>query len=242
MPSISDILHNTRIKILDLLYNEPKTLGDLSKNINLSKPEISRHLAKLKEQNLISKCDNLNEITGLGKIILNIISPLEFIFQNYDFFMNHNINYLPLEFIRNFDALIGSEIIEGTGYILKKMEEISKIPTKEIKIISGQPFPDMRDEIVNNAYFIVPLVVKSKNIKFSFSEKYNNYEIRTIPIVRFPLGIIDNKYGFLFFPDLNGNVDYNFALFAENSRSVEFLNQIWEHFWITATAWEKYNL
>jgi hypothetical protein len=128
----------------------------------------------------------------------------------------------------------------GTGYILSKMEEISQIPTKEIKIISNEPFPDYRTQIVPSAYFILPSRIKPKvKYKEMMIQKYTSFNVRTLSVINYPLGIIDNKYGFLFFPDLGGRVDYSYTFYTTDPLCIEFMTKIWDYYWEISTPYLK---
>ncbi|MHA2295045.1 MAG: ArsR family transcriptional regulator [Candidatus Hodarchaeales archaeon] len=229
---LADIIHPTRIKILKLLSVGLKTLSDLAKELSISKPEISRHLARLRDQGLIEKADKLHKITNLGETIINILAPLVFITEKYEFFKNHQIIDLPLSFVKDLDSLMNSELMSGTGYIFSKMEVISTLTNHEAKIMVDQPFPESSRNIVDKALLIVPAHAKPENIDLEAMRRHSKYfEIRTLPVVNYSFGVVDNMHGFIFFPGLNGKIDYNNAFYVRDSLGIEFLNKLWNHFW-----------
>lgn len=229
--TLTDIIHPTRLKILDLLGEGSKALADIARDLDLSKPEISRHLARMRDLNLVEKRDKIHDLTSLGEVILNLTSPIEFLIENYDYFMNHKVD-LPFSFVRDIDSLMNSELMSGTGYFMSKIEEIRKEITKEVTMMVDQPFPGSSGQ-VENVLLIVPSYAKSKNLNLEILQKSCKYfEIRTLPIVNLTLGIVDRKHGFLLFPErITGKIDYNYAFYVTDDMGLDFLSRLWNHFW-----------
>jgi predicted transcriptional regulator len=229
--TLTDIIHPTRLKILDLLGEGSQSLADIAQNLDLSKPEISRHLARMRELNLVEKLDKHHQLTSIGEVILNLTSPIEFLIDNYDYFMNHKVD-LPFSFIRDIDSLMNSELMSGTGYFISKIEEIRKNTTVEVKMMVDQPFPGSRGQI-EKALLIVPSYAKSENLNLELLQKSCKYfEIRTLPVINLTLGITDGKNGFLLFPErITGKIDYNHAFYVTDNMGLDFLSKLWNYYW-----------
>jgi hypothetical protein len=75
--------------------------------------------------------------------------------------------------------------------------------------------------------------------KEMMTQKYTSFNVRTLSVISYPLGIVDNKYGFLFFPDLSGRVDYSYTFYTKDPLCIEFITKIWDHFWEIATPYLK---
>ncbi|MFX0052709.1 MAG: ArsR family transcriptional regulator, partial [Candidatus Hermodarchaeota archaeon] len=123
--TLTEIIHPTRLKILHLVNEGSQELADIARDLELSKPEISRHLARMRELNLVEKGDKIHHLTSLGEVILNLTSPITFLINKFDYFMNHKVD-LPFSFVRDIDSLMNSELLSGTGYFMSKIEEIRK--------------------------------------------------------------------------------------------------------------------
>ncbi|MFW9779100.1 MAG: ArsR family transcriptional regulator [Candidatus Heimdallarchaeota archaeon] len=232
MVTMADLIHPTRVRLLNLLIEGPETLSSLAKSLELSKPEISRHLARLRDYALVERGDKTHQITNLGETIMSILSPLEFIVKHYEFFMVHQIFDLPAFIIRNLDSLMKSELLIGTGYIFSKMQEIQQTVKKEIKIAIDQPFPGNDSNPLDNIYFIVPVYAKDENLSLEALKKQAKYfEFRTLPIISYGFGIADEKTGFIFFPGINKKIDYNYAFFVSDPLGIDFLSQLWDYYW-----------
>lgn len=232
MISINEIVHPTRLRIMKILSQKPQTLTNISTLLEVSKPEISRHLAKLKELGVVHTTEKVHSVTNLGEFFLGALAPMEFILSNFEFFREHQIIDLPQSIVSQIDGLRGSELVYGTGYIMKKIGELNQIAAKELRAMVDQPFPRVRDSIVKNSYFILPQHAKDENIDFrAINDVSETFEIRSYPVINVSLGIIDQKFGFVFFPDLKGKIDYNAGFFISDPQGIEFLQSIWDYFW-----------
>jgi predicted transcriptional regulator len=82
---ISTLLFNLasadRLTLLSQIDFRKQRLTSLSKGINASAQECSRHLARLGEAGLIQDSDGLYEITPLGKGVQNLLTGLEFLLR-----------------------------------------------------------------------------------------------------------------------------------------------------------------
>jgi DNA-binding Lrp family transcriptional regulator len=210
----------------------PSTLTEIANELNISKPEISRHLSKMKEQGLIYKEEKKHKMTNFGETLLTQLSLIEFITENFEFFKEHQLIDLPLEIIRKIDYLKKSEIIAGAGYIFKRMDKLTKESSKNTKLMLDQPFPGVREKPIETALFIIPSYAEEKNLNLDEIQRLCKFfEIKTLPAINISLGIIDDKKGFMFLPDLKGRMDYNNCFYINNPLGAEFLLSIWDYFW-----------
>ncbi|MHA1966194.1 MAG: ArsR family transcriptional regulator [Candidatus Hodarchaeales archaeon] len=231
MVALNDLISPTRIKILTIINETPNSLTQIAKLLELSKPEVSRHLTRMKELGLINKVEKDHYLTNLGIIVLMNLRPFEFIIENYEYFRNHQIIDLPESIIKNIDSLRHSNLVEGAGYIFKMMEKLNQEKFQVGKLMMDQPFPSSRQKQVENAFLIIPAYAKDENIDIkTIEDTCSFYEIRTLPAVNVSLGILDQKFGFLFFPDLNGKIDYNSGFIISDLLGIEFLESIWDYF------------
>ncbi|MHA2225673.1 MAG: ArsR family transcriptional regulator [Candidatus Hodarchaeales archaeon] len=232
MELLAEIIHPTRIKMLKMLHDSPQTLAEISKKLELSKPEISRHLARLRDQRLADREEKVHKITNFGEILIRILAPIDFILEHYSYFTEHTLIDLPIHLVRELDALQNCELISGTGYIFSKMETLRRDNTQEVKMMVDQPFPDSRQAHCDKLYIIVPSIAKSENLQLKRIKQTSNYfEYRKLPAVNVSFGIVDQKFGFIFFPGLNGKIDYNHCFFVSDYLGIEFLLRLWDYYW-----------
>ena len=70
---LSALGHETRLKILSLLNNNPRTWTEMLHELKINSKSLRDHLHFLREQDLVKKSDTVGfEITPAGKILLEI--------------------------------------------------------------------------------------------------------------------------------------------------------------------------
>ena len=91
----NDIRHN----ILMLLLQKPERMTQVAKDLDLTSPEVSRHLTRLTEARLIEKdASNLYHVTNFGEYLLNSLVDLEFMTKHRDYFVKHNAVNIPQKY------------------------------------------------------------------------------------------------------------------------------------------------
>ena len=141
MTIFNEITHATRINILKIILEGPLGLKDIADKLDLSRPEISRQLNKLRSLDLVNKEESLNKITHLGKLILEILGPLNFVTDNFEFFKEHPLINFPSELLFGLNKLSDCEFIVGLGYIFQKEIMVAKIADKHMKLMVNSPIP-----------------------------------------------------------------------------------------------------
>ena len=232
MTNFNDITHSTHIEILKTIISEPKSLTDIANTLDISRPEVSRRLNRLRKMTLVEKEDQLNAISSLGGLILEILSPLDFILLHYEFFMEHPFINFPSEFLYRINQLQPSQLIIGSGNIFQKFIEVARTSHNRLKIILNTPMPNIAGVMWGEGYFIVPASAKSPILKHEhLSKEIKSYEFRKIPEINYEISILDEKYGFIYFPDKSGLPDINACFFVDSTEGVDFLISLWNYYW-----------
>lgn len=167
---ISEISNSIRIQLLFLLQDQSRSLSSLTKEIGKITPsEVSRHLGRLAEKGFIRKESTTGrnfELTSFGQIIISLFSPINFVFENNNYFSSHSVGDIPYSFICKLDSLKECDIISGTGNIMMKISELIDSAKKEFFVMSDNPFPfSLKNKKVK---FLLP---KSELIR-EYGEKY----------------------------------------------------------------------
>ena len=240
MTEYSEITHPINIKILKTILSESKNLTDIASELNISRPEISRQLAKLRKISLVEKEENLNSISPLGSLILEILAPIDFILLHYEFFQQHPFINFPLELLYGIDQLRNSKLIIGTGTILQKYIECANLNHRNLKLILNTPIPNIANIVYEQGTIIVPSNATSPILKSDqISKVIKRYEIRKLSEINYDLALLDDKYGFIYFPDKFGQPDNNACFFIDDSNGVEFLFSLWSYFLARSTLFSN---
>ena len=106
--SLSDLMfelsNEDRLRILHILRNEPMNITNLSKSLDLTVQEVSRHVSRLNEVGLISRhVDGLQYVTTYAKLVLKQLNTLTFMSANRTYFNSHVMN-IPSEFLSQIEV------------------------------------------------------------------------------------------------------------------------------------------
>ena len=236
MIDYSEITHPTRLRILKAISEEPKSLKDIADILEISRPEVSRHLNRLRNLNLVRKENSLNMINALGIIIIKILEPLDFIFQHYNFFCDHPLVNFPTKFLYELNKLKSGQLIQGSGFIFQKERELAKYAKDKMKLMVNSPIPNVTGVQFEKGQLIVPGVNQPSIFTHeNLSKDMKNYEIRIYPEINYSLFIMGDKFGTLHFPNKNGHPDMNSCLFINDKEGMAFLLSLWNYFWDKST-------
>lgn len=103
-----------RLAFLSELGTKKQRLTQLSAKISASSQETFKHLARLRDAQLIDKdSDGFYALTAFGKVALvNIILSIKFLSRYRDYLMTHDISSLPHEFIERMESLETLNIVK----------------------------------------------------------------------------------------------------------------------------------
>jgi predicted transcriptional regulator len=106
----NDIRHN----ILLLLLEKPERMTQIAKVLELTSPEVSRHLTRLTETKLIEKdAENYYSVTSFGEYLLNSLIDLEFITRHRDYFLRHSAVNIPIRFQKRMSEISGYRLVDN---------------------------------------------------------------------------------------------------------------------------------
>lgn len=232
---ISEFSNPIRIRLLLILHREKSTLSQITRTLGeRSNSEVSRNLSRLAEQGFIQKesvSGRKYELTSFGKTSVSLFAPLQFIFDNGNYFKNHRIDSLPISLQRGIDALSQAEFIQGTGKIMGKMKESVDMPSKELWLKIQNPFPfELKTHTLN--LMITPELAVQKDTGKMLREKYPIFNARISFDSSITIAISDMMHGMIFFPSiLDNSPDFNYCFYVNDSMGMKYLKEIWDYFW-----------
>lgn len=231
----SSILQNElsfpiRTQILEELFDNPLKLNDIANKFTVSKSEISRHLSRLLEVNVIIK-DNITHsymLTPLGEAYISLSFPVKFILDNNHFFENHFID-LPDNLYRMIDNLNEATQIAGSGDVLTTIQKILEETDDEIQIVLDQKFPLSLKKRISKGSYIVCSDMLDKGIDY-VKKIYENVEAKICTTINHNMLISDHKIGIICFPGLNHKADINNCFLIKDKIGLDYLQEIWNYY------------
>ena len=95
-----ELSSDERMRMLMDLCVDKARLSHIAQKQDITIAEASRHLQRLSEAELVSKnADGLYLPTSYGKLVLSLLSGLNFVTENKAYFLEHNLSVLPIEFV-----------------------------------------------------------------------------------------------------------------------------------------------
>jgi len=89
-----------RLKILYKLKENKMNISTLSRKLDLTTQECSRHVSRLSDATLVEKdTDGKYNLTQYGRIFLKLLLGQRFVVEHRDYFRKHSLEKLPLEFV-----------------------------------------------------------------------------------------------------------------------------------------------
>lgn len=138
-----------RIKILNSLYNEPKTMRELNNLALLSYSSISNNLGKLEREGFLVKKDRKYYLTNIA--LLNLFNCSDFNNSLHvanafsDFLRTHDISPFCNDTLRDISALDGSRLVESVSVDICKPHNEFKSHIESantLKVIFSYLHPD----------------------------------------------------------------------------------------------------
>ena len=241
--------HEGRFKLFKSLCFENKKHNQLQKELNIPGPEISRHLKRLCDKNLIKKgVDSQYEITNIGKIFFGIIDVFEIVVNHKEFFNTHDITSIPLTLMYQLGQL---KEVESSDKTLENIELWSNLVKNSVEFIfaisnemQNSLLPIIERKLEDHSMEIRALIDKNilktytipEKLKETFKaprafyKKINLFEnVRFLKEINFSLLVSDS--GAILFLSKDGKIDYSQCLIDYHVPFLEWAKSLFEWYW-----------
>lgn len=231
-----------RLRMLQRLMDDNLTVTALSKELELTTQETSRHLSRLGEAGLTLKTPNgTHSLTGYGELSLKQINGFMFTNSHREYFQNHDLSSIPDEYVSRIGELNGSRYIDDIMVIFHLIEELGReseeyiyrltdryiltaIPAWETALKRGVDFRLLEPRtIVVPPEFDRGPVIRDAVINQQF-------KIRVIDEVKVFLALNEKRVAAISFPTNEGRMDYR-GFVSENKAVHKWAKDLFEHYW-----------
>jgi predicted transcriptional regulator len=128
-----------RSSIFSILNEKSLKLSQLANEVGITVQEAHRHAERLIEAGLIRKnSDSLLSITTYGKAMMKQISSFKFLAEHKQYFEEHSLDDLPMQFIQRVGALSNGQLVNGVVAILERWEDMCNEANKYIREVMAQ--------------------------------------------------------------------------------------------------------
>jgi predicted transcriptional regulator len=229
-----ELSHPERLRMLDMLREKSRRLSELSKEMNITTAEVSRHIERLIKAKLIEKNHgNYYKITRFASMILSEYSNIDFLTKNVDFFLNHNLGVIPQE-LQWLNSMAEGEFIEGALEITSLMWDYNKGAKNYIYEISDQvmrAMVDITSKKIDEGVIVKKIYPKDAQLPPEYTSRINeNHEIRTLDEIPLSMIITERNAG-LSFRGENGGIDFSTNIKGENEDFRRWVTAVFEYYW-----------
>ncbi|UCG70153.1 MAG: ArsR family transcriptional regulator [Thermoplasmata archaeon] len=229
-----ELSHPERLKILEMIKENPMRLSHISKSLDVTTAEVSRHLERLVKASLIERdSDNFYNITSFAAIILSEFSKFDFLAHNKDFFLSHDLTLLPIH-LHWFNSMAQGTLVEGTLEISSRIKDLSTEAEEYIYVMSNEIMRGLIDvDCKKNDEGVVlkKIYPQDAQIPDEYMERINeSFQIRTIENVPLALKINEKTSG-MAFKDKSGKVDFSVGLTGDNEAFCRWIKTIFDYYW-----------
>jgi predicted transcriptional regulator len=228
-----------RVKILNIIKAEPQRLSDISKKLDITTAEVSRHLDRLSRSKIVAKGEGQKySITLYGGQLFLGHFLYSFLSDNDEYFLKHDLAAIPTP-LRALLPLYKAEFLRGTINNCDIIYNQSAEAKDFMHVMARDVMPLVSETVAKQAKQgikikkIYPDGVKVPDEYFS----HDNIEVRTMKDVPFMLGITDN-FGALALSD-GKSIDYDYLLSSEDDVFMEWLGMVFEYFWKRGKPYKK---
>jgi predicted transcriptional regulator len=225
-----------RIGIMLELKKKSLKLSQVSRKMDLTVTESSRHLQRLREAKLIQKnTEGYFSVAPFGELILSLISPLNFVTKNQNYFLEYDTSPLPYEFVSRMGELIegeiGGDILINLEYLEQELRKANKFIWIQTDQIFKNLIPIVAEKIKQpfDFRFISPQEVMPPDSKAPLPSTTPNVKKRSLPKVDIVIVVTEKTAGFCL-PQRNGKIDYrNFH--GTDPKFSKWCQDLFLHYW-----------
>ena len=235
-----ELASDRRVSILFEVEKQNLKMQKIAKVLDMNVTETFRHLQRLNESKLIEKrVDGSYGITSLGELAIGLLTNLDFILKNKDYFLEHDFSCLPYEFVNRLGELSNGEfcgdtlttlnrvrdmVFDAEEYIwaISEQSESSHVQVANEKVSKGLQFRFIMQENLAKTIKITPEVEHLKERKWL--EK---------TCVTF---LITEKESVVHFRRHSGEMHY-IGFFGKDERFRKWTRDLFLYYWDRAERW-----
>jgi predicted transcriptional regulator len=237
-----------RFKILQKLGTEALNVTHLSKTLDISKQESSRHLSRLDKTGLTWKdVKGRHHLTPFGELILRQLDGLDFVLQHRGYFTSHSALHLPIEFILRVSDLDRATIVDNLPVAIYKIKKTIREAEEHIYLITDHYYLEtlslykeafdrgVRLEVIEPKDWLIPAELKEAYPKY-YEIVLNEVrasgllEERVLEKLDIYLCMSEKEVAAVAFPCLDGSFNY-FGFATTDKRAHKWCLDLFHHFW-----------
>ncbi len=244
--TLFEISNDYRHSILLLLKDKPMKITEVSKKLELTTQEISRHISRLTDSGLVMKdVEGYHHLTNYGRLVHILLEEFEFVSKYKNYFIEHSVLDLDLEFVKRLGDLSGSHYVSNTMEFLHFIDRLIKDSKENVWLQVDQYPLTSIDAIVDGLKRSVKFrVIEQSEVLSGPRIDLETLEEAEMLVKTRGAGLteqrtLDERGVFLFlsesryaiaFPTKGANFDYK-GFTGSDKRSVKWCSDLFNHYW-----------
>ena len=236
MEQLCDLLFerssNESMNIMLSLLEERLKLSHVSRKLDMTVTEASRHLQRLSDVQLIDKdVDGTFGPTCYGELAIKLLSSLDFISENRQYFLDHDVSNLPDEFLSRINELSLGTLNTDVVRVLPYVDSMFQDADEYIWVMSytralPSTIPIVEEKIKNGVslWRIFPEGFVPSDVITSITGPR-----RTLPSLDLRVVLTENEE-MCSFPLMDGRIDYT-SFIGKDPRFHKWCKDAFLHYW-----------
>ena len=245
-----ELSNEDRLRIFLQLEGKALRMTHLSRELNLTVQETSRHLSRLSEKKLIQKdIEGFYSFTPSGEQVLRIIPGFEFISEHGEHFTTHTSSCLPHSFASRIGDLVNSTLTDDVMVAFHRVENRIREAEEYVWILSDQilmssltPLIEAikrgaRLKIILPKDLTPPLGFTDHDKQQFFEQAAMSKLMKNRFIEKVDVAIVmSEKEAAVTFPTLDGRIDYGFGFVTTDKLGHTWCRDLFLYYWERATT------
>jgi predicted transcriptional regulator len=174
------------------------------------------------------------ELTPLGKSILAIFPSIRFLLKHRDYFLAHDLSYLPQDYTERIGELSSGEYVNHVSLVLELIKAVISKARKYVLLVSDQPIVVGN---VGSSFYTRDIPVRllgeqniDRNIVAGIKSALSRAEVATVEQIRVAMAINENLAG-VCFPGIGGKIDFAAGFSGSDPRFLTWCKDLFEFYW-----------
>jgi predicted transcriptional regulator len=254
-----EVSNEDRLRILLKLEEEGTSVTGVSRELSLTTQEASRHLSRLNDVGLTRKDpDGSHNVTPYGRLVIKQIQGVRFASEHVEYFTNHVLGGLPLEFVYRMGELAGSTYIDDLMFSIHCTETVFREAEEYVWATSDQ-YPMSTVPLHREAFargvkvrYIDALdweppqqwvdeITEEDSEAINKARRTGQMEERVLEKLQVYLWMNEKKVGILAFPTTKGRFDY-LGFSSTDDATLKWCRDLYSYYWEKANPKTEYVL
>jgi len=231
-----EVSNEVRLTILQNLEEGPSNISRLSKELDISNQECSRHVSRLVDAELAGRdSEGHYGLTEYGGLLMKQLQGPMFTSAHREYFNGHTLALVPIEFVARLGELRGSLYVGDVMAVFQNIQEMCdeaeehlwRITDSHLNLIypnlqaaadRGVKYRRIEPEVIVDAPHVekMPLVTPC--------------EVRGLDTVDVFMAITEKEVAALAFPEVTGGFDY-LGFTSRDEKTLKWCTELFQYYW-----------